>query len=184
MMFWAHLSVLTVVIIGIGIVYLIVQAIRHGSKKIPMIVVGTGVLLFIGSFAGFFYAAPMYGGINIERSDYNTVMRAVKDGKALSKITNDTTDKQLYDGRKAGKDLRRIVQSVPETYSNHTQRHLAIEDLSTFTENESGDYIDRQQIETLVRLSFVVISKHATPKDEGTKGQLKVFKQMIKDSGY
>lgn len=184
MMFWAHLSAFALIIFGVGIVYLIVQAIRHSTKKNSLIVISVGALLFFGSLAGFFYAAPMYGGINIERSDYNTIKRATKDGKALSKISNNATDRQLYDGSKAGKDLRKIVKSIPETYSNHTQRQIAIQGLPTFTDNEPGDFIDNQQIETLVRMSANVLSKRFTPKDEGSKGQLKIYKQIMTDSGY
>lgn len=184
MMFWSYFSLFAWIVLGAGVVYLIVQAIRRRSKKISIIVIGIGVLLSIGSFAGFSYAAPMYGGINIERADYELVQRATRDGKALSKISNDATDKQLYDGSEAGKDLRKIVKSIPETYSNHTQRQLVIQGLPTFTDNEPGDFIDNQQIETLVRMSANVISKKVTPKDEGSKGQLKVYKQIMTDSGY
>lgn len=183
-MFWAYFSIFTWIVLGVGIIYLIVQAIRHRSKKFSLIIIGVGILLSICSFAGFSYAAPMYGGINIERSDYNTIKRATKDGKTLSKISNNATDRQLYDGSKAGKDLRKIVKSIPETYSNHTQRRIAIQGLPTFTDNEPGDFIDDQQIETLVRLSANVLSKKFTPKDEGSKGQLKVYKQIMTDSGY
>ncbi len=35
MMFWAHLSTFALIIFGVGIVYLIVQVIRHSTKKIP-----------------------------------------------------------------------------------------------------------------------------------------------------
>ncbi|MCJ2382926.1 hypothetical protein HZI70_02115 [Lactiplantibacillus plantarum] len=184
MMFWAHLSAFALIILGVGIVYLIVQAIRHSTKKFSLTIISVGALLFLGSLAGFFYAAPMYGGINIERSDYNAIKRATKDGKALSKISNDATDKQLYDGSKAGKDLRKIVKSIPETYDNHTQRQLVIQSLPTFTNNEPGDSIDDQQIETLVRMSANVLSKKVTPKDEGSKGQSKVYEQIMTDSGY
>lgn len=87
MMFWSYYSLFAWIVLGAGVVYLIVQAIRRRSKKISIIVIGIGVLLSIGSFAGFSYAAPMYGGINIERVDYELVQRATRDGKALSKIS-------------------------------------------------------------------------------------------------
>lgn len=184
MMFWAHLSAFALIILGVGIVYLIVQAIRHSTKKNSLIVISVGALLFFGSLAGFFYAAPMYGGINIERSDYNTIKRATKDGKALSKLSKHSSDKQVYDGEKAGKNLCKIIKSIPETYDNHIPRSMAIDGLPASTSTNDLNLYDSQYIESLVRMSANVLSKKATPKDEGSKGQSKVYEQIMTDSGY
>lgn len=183
-MFWAYFSIFTWIVLGVGIIYLIVQAIRHRSKKFSLIIIGVGILLSICSFAGFSYAAPMYGGVNIERSDYNTIKRATKDGKALSKLSKHSSDKQVYDGEKAGKNLCKIIKSIPETYDNHIPRSMAIDGLPAFTSTNDLNLYDSQYIESLVRMSANVLSKKVTPKDEGSKGQSKVYEQIMTDSGY
>ncbi|QHM64135.1 hypothetical protein C7M47_03100 [Lactiplantibacillus plantarum] len=184
MMFWAYFSIFTWIVLGVGIIYLIVQAIRHRSKKLSLIIIGVGILLSICSFAGFSYAAPMYGGVNIERSDYNTIKRATKDGKALSKLSKHSSDKQVYDGEKAGKNLCKIIKSIPETYDNHIPRSMAIDGLPASTSTNDLNLYDSQYIESLVRMSANVLSKKVTPKDEGSKGQSKVYEQIMTDSGY
>lgn len=184
MMFWAYFSIFTWIVLGVGIIYLIVQAIRHRSKKFSLIIIGVGILLSICSFAGFSYAAPMYGGVNIERSDYNTIKRATKDGKALSKLSKHSSDKQVYDGEKAGKNLCKIIKSIPETYDNHIPRSMAIDGLPASTSTNDLNLYDSQYIESLVRMSANVLSKNVTPKDEGSKGQSKVYEQIMTDSGY
>lgn len=184
MMFWAYFSIFTWIVLGVGIIYLIVQAIRHRSKKFSLIIIGVGILLSICSFAGFSYTAPMYGGVNIERSDYNTIKRATKDGKALSKLSKHSSDKQVYDGEKAGKNLCKIIKSIPETYDNHIPRSMAIDDLPASTSTNDLNLYDSQYIESLVRMSANVLSKKVTPKDEGSKGQSKVYEQIMTDSGY
>lgn len=183
-MFWAYFSIFTWIVLGVGIIYLIVQAIRHRSKKFSLIIIGVGILLSICSFAGFSYAAPMYGGVNIERSDYNTIKRATKDGKALSKLSKRSSDKQVYDGEKAGKNLCKIIKSIPETYDNHIPRSMAIDGLPASTSTNDLNLYDSQYIESLVRMSANVLSKKVTPKDEGSKGQSKVYEQIMTDSGY
>lgn len=183
-MFWAYFCIISWIILGVGIILLIIQVIRRKHKKAALLISGIGLLLSIGSYNGFRYAAPEYGSINLERNDYNTVKRAVHDFKLLSKISNNATDKQLYAGSKSGKDLQKIVKSIPENYDNHRSRKLVIQELPTFTDNESGVYVDSQQIESLIRISASIISKNVTPKDEGKDGQQKVYKQMIHDSGY
>ena len=183
-MFWAYFSIFTWIVLGVGIIYLIVQAIRHRSKKFSLIIIGVGILLSICSFAGFSYAAPMYGRVNIERSDYNTIKRATKDGKALSKLSKHSSDKQVYDGEKAGKNLCKIIKSIPETYDNHIPRSMAIDGLPASTSTNDLNLYDSQYIESLVRMSANVLSKKVTPKDEGSKGQSKVYEQIMTDSGY
>ncbi|RUS41140.1 hypothetical protein [Lactiplantibacillus plantarum] len=184
MMFWAYFSIFTWIVLGVGIIYLIVQAIRHRSKKFSLIIIGVGILLSICSFAGFSYTSPMYGGVNIERSDYNTIKRATKDGKALSKLSKHSSDKQVYDGEKAGKNLCKIIKSIPETYDNHIPRSMAIDGLPASTSTNDLNLYDSQYIESLVRMSANVLSKKVTPKDEGSKGQSKVYEQIMTDSGY
>lgn len=184
MMFWAWVSIFLWAILAAGIVYFVVQAVRHKPKKLSLIITGVSFILSLGALAMFNYEGPEYGGIRIERSNYELVQRATKDGKALSKLNKNATDRQSYDGEKAGKDLTKIVKSIPETYNNHNSRKMAIDGLPIFTTADMSDVYDSDHIEMLVRMSSSVISQKVTSKSDGLKGQLKVSHKIMEDSGF
>lgn len=184
MMLWARISLFFWIILGAGIVYLIVQAIRRKPKKLALLIVGISLVLSVGSYSMFNYEAPTYGGVSIERNNYKLVHRATKDGKSLSKLNKNATDRQSYDGEKAGKDLTKLVKSIPETYDNHRSRKMAIDSLPIFTTADMSDVYDSDQIKMLVRMSADIISKRVTPKNDNTTDQLKIYTQMMTDSGY
>ncbi|VDG18270.1 hypothetical protein MUDAN_BIHEEGNE_03188 [Lactiplantibacillus mudanjiangensis] len=184
MALWSILSMISWIILAIGIIMLIIQMVRHKPKRRAFLIGAIGLASTIVTGACFLYFVPTYAGVSVERADYELIQRATKDGHALVGLNYASSDKKLAKGNKAASDLATIISDIPANKQSNLYQRLSKITISNLNELDlTSKTPNTILVNDNVQDSMDFISSYAT-FSYGTKlDTRKVFHQMLKDSG-
>jgi len=181
MVLWLALRFVAQIILGVGVIFVVVQFFRHESKKLAIMVIIIGIGTTIITFSGCLYFAPSYAGVNIEHSDYRLIKRAVKDEKLLLAVNSNSTDTDSFYGQEAAIDLNSTVMHLHKNAKDC--RLCKIIDKSLIFDIQFP-IIDSHDLRRMVIYSNQVISNSIAQKHGSASDRKQIFDQMNQDAGF